>query len=146
MTVATTSKQSIGLFWKSLANGKATRGRYSTSPKMAAQWAKADKTLWSEGWKCWRTDNHGLKKPADKKERGYLCRPLCNLWLLMGYLSGRVRYAECRPLSVRLLYAAWFSGRRNKDRHTNILQHGYTHSNHGTLGTALSKWPCFLWD
>lgn len=37
ITVATTSKQSIGLFWKSLTKGKATRGRYSTSPKMAAQ-------------------------------------------------------------------------------------------------------------
>ena len=45
MTVATTSKQSIGLFWKSLTKGKAIKGRYSTSPKMAAQWAKADKTL-----------------------------------------------------------------------------------------------------
>lgn len=48
MTVATTSKQSIGLFWKSLTKGKATRGRYSTSPKMAAQWAKADNTLWRQ--------------------------------------------------------------------------------------------------
>lgn len=45
MTVATTSKQVNGLFWKSLTNGKATSGRYSTSAKMAAQWAKADKTL-----------------------------------------------------------------------------------------------------
>jgi len=36
-TLATTSKQSIGLFWKSFTKGKATSGRYSTSPKMAAQ-------------------------------------------------------------------------------------------------------------
>lgn len=45
MTVATTSKHSIGLFWKSLTKGKATSGRYSTSPKMAAQCDNADRTL-----------------------------------------------------------------------------------------------------
>lgn len=45
MTVATTSKQRRGLFWNSFTKGKATRGRYSTSAKMAAQWDKEDKTL-----------------------------------------------------------------------------------------------------
>lgn len=37
MTVATTSKQSSGLFWKSFTKGNVINGRYSTSPKMAAQ-------------------------------------------------------------------------------------------------------------
>lgn len=51
MTVATTSKQSSGLFWKSFTKGNAISGRYSTSAKMAAQWAKADRTLreWETG-------------------------------------------------------------------------------------------------
>lgn len=37
MKVATTSKQTTGLFWKSFTNGKVIKGRYTTSPKMAAQ-------------------------------------------------------------------------------------------------------------
>lgn len=140
MTVATTSKQSIALFWKSFTKGKATRGRYSTSPKMAAQWANADRTL--EQKKKNRTENQQLQKKKsnlwlhgfhikvcwekyfikEKEKKANLCSALCSFWLLMGYFSCNVRKAECRPLSVRLLYAAWFSGRQSNDRQTNILQ------------------------
>lgn len=78
-----------------------------------------------------------------ESESGYLCSPLCSLWLFMGYLSCRVRQAECSPLSVRLLYAAWFSGRHNKDRHTNILQHTCTNESWKSL---TQKWIVLIFN
>lgn len=123
MTVATTSKQSSGLFWKSLTKGNAINGRYSTSPKMAAQWAKADKTL-----RKWATRSDKTLQKSKKIQllewKCYRCSPRCSFGLLMGYFCWSLLYAGCTPLSVKLLYAAWFSGRRSSERHTNILPHG----------------------